>query len=110
MGILFSEPIGGEITIAYESEMFSGTSMETYLAQQLKNCKFSTCEENTKRQGCYYTTIPRVVKQKGIYGEDITSLNMDKVFKIVTHESGILNIANLRKYYTNFRHISWKQY
>lgn len=79
----FSEPIGGEITIACESEMFSGTSMETYLAEQLKNSKLLPSEKITKKQGCYYTTIPRVVKQKGIYGEDITSLNIDKVFKLL---------------------------
>lgn len=77
----FLEPIGGDITIACESEMFSGTSMEKSLAEQLKNSKFSGQEKKSQKQGCYYTTVPRVVKQKGIYGEDITSLNLDKVFK-----------------------------
>ncbi|XP_057791702.1 uncharacterized protein LOC131008706 isoform X2 [Salvia miltiorrhiza] len=77
------EPIGGDITIACESEMFSGTSMEKSLAEQLKN-KFSARKEKSQTQGCYYTTIPRVVKQKGVYGEDITSLNLDKTHLLET--------------------------
>ncbi|XP_042001524.1 protein AAR2 homolog [Salvia splendens] len=78
------EPIGGDITIACESEMFSGTSMEKSLAEQLKNSKFSGHEKKSQKQGCYYTTVPRVVKQKGIYGEDITSLNLDKTHLLET--------------------------
>lgn len=32
-----------------------------------------------QRKGCYYTSIPRVVKCKGISGQELTSLNLDKV-------------------------------
>ncbi|PIN03806.1 mRNA splicing factor [Handroanthus impetiginosus] len=75
------EPIGGEITIARESEMvgkFSKTAMEKALDDQLKNCKFSTPEEKSERRGCYYTAIPRVVKHKGMCGTELTNLNIDK--------------------------------
>lgn len=88
MHILFSEPIGGEITVACESDMvevFSKTSVEKSLAEQLKNSKLSTPGEKSQKRGCYYTEIPRFVKQKGLYGEDLTSLNIDKVFEIFTH-------------------------
>lgn len=86
MDIRFTEPIGGEITIACESEMvgkFSKTAMEKALAEQLKNSKFSTPEEKSQKRGCYYTVIPRVVKKKGMCGEDLTTLNLDKVFESV---------------------------
>ncbi|KAG6412670.1 hypothetical protein SASPL_125354 [Salvia splendens] len=54
------------------------------LFYSLKNSKFSGHEKKSPKQGCYYTTIPRVVKQKGIYGEDITSLNLDKTHLLET--------------------------
>lgn len=81
------EPIGGEITVACESdmvEMFSKTSVEKSLAEQLKNSKLSTREEKSQKRGCYYTAIPRFVKQKGLYGEDLTSLNIDKTHLLET--------------------------
>ncbi|KAK4426571.1 protein AAR2 [Sesamum alatum] len=76
-----TEPIGGEISIACESEMvgkFSKSVMERALAEQLKNSKFSAPEEKSQKRGCYYTAIPRVVKHKGMCGKDLTSLNIDK--------------------------------
>ncbi|KAL3813306.1 hypothetical protein ACJIZ3_014574 [Penstemon smallii] len=88
------EPLGGEITIACESEMvgkFSKTSVETALAEQLKNSKFTMPEEKSKRRGCYYTEIPRLVKHKGICGEELTSLNLDKTHlleNVLTKEYG----------------------
>ncbi|KAL7131740.1 hypothetical protein ABFS83_12G024500 [Erythranthe nasuta] len=75
------EPIGGEITIACESDMFAKstkTSMEKTLAEQLKNSKLSVPEEKSQRRGCYYTAVPRIVKQKGLGVEELTSLNLDK--------------------------------
>lgn len=84
MNLHFTEPIGGEITIAGESEMvgkLSKTTMEKALAEQLKNSKFSMPEEKSEKRSCYYTAIPRVVKHKGICGEELTSLNLDKVFE-----------------------------
>ncbi|KAL0395890.1 UNVERIFIED_CONTAM: protein AAR2 [Sesamum calycinum] len=75
------EPIGGEISIACESEMvgkFSKSAMEKSLAEQLKNSKFSGPEEKSQKRGCYYTAIPRVVKHKGMCGKELTSLNIDK--------------------------------
>ncbi|KAL0424052.1 UNVERIFIED_CONTAM: protein AAR2 [Sesamum radiatum] len=75
------EPIGGEISIACESEMvgkFSKSAMEKSLAEQLKNSKFSAPEEKSQKRGCYYTAIPRVVKHKGMCGKELTSLNIDK--------------------------------
>ncbi|KAK4410133.1 protein AAR2 [Sesamum angolense] len=75
------EPIGGEISIACESEMvgkFSKSAMEKSLAEQLKNSKFSVPEEKSQKRGCYYTAIPRVVKHKGMCGKELTSLNIDK--------------------------------
>ncbi|OVA18777.1 A1 cistron-splicing factor [Macleaya cordata] len=76
------EPIGGEITVACESglvDAFPKTSMEKALAEQLKNnSKFSETAEKSNKRGCYYTSIPRVVKNKGISGQNLTSLNLDK--------------------------------
>lgn len=81
------EPIGGEITVACESDMvevFSKTSVEKSLAEQLKNSNLSTPGEKSQKRGCYYTAIPRFVKQKGLYGEDLTSLNIDKTHLLET--------------------------
>ncbi|CAK9150643.1 unnamed protein product [Ilex paraguariensis] len=75
------EPIGGEITVACESEMVVNspkTSMEEVLAEQLKSGKFSSLIDKPKRSGCYYTPIPRVIKHKGISGQELTNLNLDK--------------------------------
>ncbi|XAR51480.1 hypothetical protein NMG60_11006114 [Bertholletia excelsa] len=75
------EPIGGEITVACESEMVGKipkTSMERALTEQLKDSKFSRSADKSQNKGCYYTAIPRVIKHKGIHGQDLTSLNLDK--------------------------------
>ncbi|KAL2457528.1 AAR2 protein family [Forsythia ovata] len=75
------EPVGGEITIACESEMVGSipkTAMEKAMIEQLKNTKFSKPIEKSQKRGCYYTPIPRVVKHKGIHSEDLTIMNLDK--------------------------------
>ncbi|KAI8032662.1 hypothetical protein LOK49_LG01G03028 [Camellia lanceoleosa] len=75
------EPIGGEITVACESEIvanISSTPTERALAEQLKNSKFSRSVDKSQRRGSYYTPIPRVIKNKGIHGQELTSLNLDK--------------------------------
>lgn len=56
------------------------TSMEKALDEQLKIGKFSCSSSEVKsRKGCYYTSIPHFIKQKGMQGEKLTSLNLDKV-------------------------------
>ncbi|KAG6742052.1 hypothetical protein POTOM_055336 [Populus tomentosa] len=77
------EPIGGEITVACESEMDKKspkTSIERALDAQLGTGKFSasTSVDQSKKRGCYYTTIPRVIKRRGMEGKELTSLNLDK--------------------------------
>ncbi|KAK3003218.1 hypothetical protein RJ639_018891 [Escallonia herrerae] len=75
------EPIGGDITVACEPEMigkFSGTSTEKALAEQLKNSRLSGPADKPKKRSCYYTSIPRVIKHKGLSGQELTSLNLDK--------------------------------
>ncbi|XP_057491597.1 LOW QUALITY PROTEIN: uncharacterized protein LOC130777313 [Actinidia eriantha] len=75
------EPIGGEITVACESEMVGNipkTSMEKAFAEQVRNSNFSRSVDKSQRRGCYYTPIPRVIKQKGIHGQELTCLNLDK--------------------------------
>ncbi|XP_058087854.1 uncharacterized protein LOC131234883 [Magnolia sinica] len=75
------EPIGGEITVACETALddtVPNTAMEKHLMEQLQNSKFSRSAEKSQRRGCYYTSIPHVVKHKGISGEELTSLNLDK--------------------------------
>lgn len=77
------EPIGGEITVACESEMHKNspkTSIERALDAQLGTGKFSasTSVDQSKKRGCYYTTIPRVIKRRGMEGKELTSLNLDK--------------------------------
>lgn len=77
-----AEPIGGEITVACESEVVKNgpkSAMENALDKQLKSCKFSASVETSQKRGCYYTSIPRVIKRKGIHGQELTSLNLDKV-------------------------------
>lgn len=76
-------PIGGDIMIAYESGLIDRvpiTVMERRLMEQLKDSKFSNSEaEGSHRHGCYYTSIPHAVKHKGISGEELTAINLDKV-------------------------------
>ncbi|XP_068637838.1 uncharacterized protein [Aristolochia californica] len=78
------EPIGGDISIACEAELFEScpkTTMEKRLVEQLKHSKFSTRSkpiEKPNKRGSYYTIIPNIVKQKGISGEELTSMNLDK--------------------------------
>lgn len=77
------EPVGGEITVACESEMDKNspkTSIERALDAQLGTGKFSasTSVDRSKKRGCYYTTIPRVIKRRGMEGKELTSLNLDK--------------------------------
>lgn len=54
------------------------TSMEKALDEQLRASKFSTTDDNSQKKGCYYTSIPRVIKRRGMQGEELTSLNLDK--------------------------------
>lgn len=74
------EPIGGEITVTSESLMkhTPQTKMDKALDEQLKTSKFSTTADKSQRKGCYYTSIPRIIKRKGLQGEELTSLNLDK--------------------------------
>lgn len=81
------EPIGGEISVASESRLFGDvpkTTMEKALAEQLKSSKFSSEVPSPEKKGCYYTPIPRVIKQKGICGAELTSLNLDKTHILET--------------------------
>ncbi|XP_057524750.1 uncharacterized protein LOC130804354 [Amaranthus tricolor] len=77
------EPIGGEITVTCESSLVGNTpktTTEKALADQLKNSKFGGEIESSEKKGCYYTPIPRVIKQKGISGAELTSVNLDKSY------------------------------
>lgn len=77
-----TEPIGGEISVAREPEMVSNipnSAMEKAFAEQVGTSKFSTSVNKSERRGCYYTSIPRFIKRKGICGKELTSLNLDKV-------------------------------
>ncbi|KAJ8442453.1 LOW QUALITY PROTEIN: hypothetical protein Cgig2_022336 [Carnegiea gigantea] len=81
------EPIGGEISVASESRLFGDipkTTMEKALAEQLKRSKFSSEVPSPEKKGCYYTPIPRVIKQKGVCGAELTSLNLDKTHILET--------------------------
>lgn len=55
------------------------TPMEKALDKQLKASKFATSVDKSQRKGCYYTSVPSVVKRKGMHGQELTSLNLDKV-------------------------------
>ncbi|EXB66973.1 hypothetical protein L484_004898 [Morus notabilis] len=75
------EPIGGEITVANEPAMIKNTpktAMEKALDEQLKSSKCSTSIDKSQLRGCYYTSIPRVIKRKGAQGHELTFLNLDK--------------------------------
>lgn len=56
--------------------------MEEALSEQLKNTKIQKSDDKVVKRGCYYTKIPRLIKQKGILGQDLTSLNLDKVLRV----------------------------
>jgi len=47
--------------------------------KQLKVGNSASSVGKSQRKGCYYTSIPRVVKCKGMSGQELTSLNLDKV-------------------------------
>ena len=53
--------------------------MEKALDEQMKSSKFLTSLDNSQSRRCSYTSIPHVIKQKGIHGQELTSLNIDKV-------------------------------
>ncbi|XP_066348471.1 uncharacterized protein [Miscanthus floridulus] len=76
------EPIGGEITIAWESSWLDRapqSDMERRLVEQLREVKFAkNAPVPSERRGCYYTSIPASVKHKDISGGDLTALNLDK--------------------------------
>ncbi|MED6132388.1 hypothetical protein PIB30_018590 [Stylosanthes scabra] len=77
------EPIGGEITVECEDDVVRSSSanktpMENALDKQLKAGNSATSVGESQRKGCYYTPIPRVVKRKGVSGQELTSLNLDK--------------------------------
>ncbi|ONI17425.1 hypothetical protein PRUPE_3G158200 [Prunus persica] len=83
------EPIGGEITVASESTMHvntPSTMMEKALDEQLNASRCSTPSDKSQTRGCYYTSIPRVTKRKGIHGQQLTSLNLDKLVESVLLE------------------------
>ena len=68
------------------------TTTEKALADQLKNSKFGGEIESSEKKGCYYTPIPRVIKQKGISGAELTSVNLDKVnlkYLSVSYAAGV---------------------
>ncbi|KAI3768168.1 hypothetical protein L2E82_18624 [Cichorium intybus] len=75
------EPIGAEITVINEPDILENnikTAMEEALSEQLKKSKIPKSDDKIKKRGCYYTKIPRLIKQKGILGQELTSLNLDK--------------------------------
>ncbi|KAJ0962740.1 hypothetical protein J5N97_027862 [Dioscorea zingiberensis] len=76
------EPTGGDITIAYESELADEvpkTAMEIQLVEQFRSSKFSSStSDKLHKQTCYYTLIPQIVKHKNISREELTALNLDK--------------------------------
>lgn len=81
--LISPEPIGGEITIAWESSWMDKapqTDMERRLMDQLKDGKFAkNAPVQSERRGCYYTTIPASIKHSNIFGDELTALNLDKV-------------------------------
>ncbi|KAI3500192.1 hypothetical protein L1887_36009 [Cichorium endivia] len=75
------EPIGAEITVINEPDILGNnikTAMEEALSEQLKKSKIPKSDDKIIKRGCYYTKIPRLIKQKGILGQELTSLNLDK--------------------------------
>ncbi|CAJ2653157.1 unnamed protein product [Trifolium pratense] len=62
-------PIGGEISVDCENDMFRNTpktSMEEALDKQLKIGNSATSVGTNQRKGCYYTSIPHVVTQGAV--------------------------------------------
>lgn len=56
--------------------------MERALDAQLKKSKSEASASSTeqpKGKRFYYTSIPRIIKHKGMSGQELTSLNLDKV-------------------------------
>ncbi|KAL1215272.1 hypothetical protein V5N11_017036 [Cardamine amara subsp. amara] len=76
------EPVGGEITVIYESAILEGgpkTEMERALDEQMKKSKSkASSTEQPKGNRFYYTAIPRIIKNKGMSGQELTSMNHDK--------------------------------
>ncbi|XP_050229591.1 uncharacterized protein LOC126678736 [Mercurialis annua] len=77
------EPIGGEITIESEAGITKGipkTATEKALDEQLRNskCSVDASVDKSKKRGCYYTSIPYVIKHRGMERAELTSLNLDK--------------------------------
>ncbi|KAJ3692384.1 hypothetical protein LUZ60_012734 [Juncus effusus] len=81
------EPIGKEITIMQESEITDlkapKTEMEKKLMEQLKRAKcpsirVSSNEFEKNKKGFYFTKIPQFVRNKGMCGDKLTELNLDK--------------------------------
>ncbi|KAG2322049.1 hypothetical protein Bca52824_015262 [Brassica carinata] len=78
------EPVGGEITVIYESAILEGgpkTEMERALDAQMKKSKSEASAssiEQPKGNRFYYTSIPRIIKHKGMSGQELTSMNLDK--------------------------------
>lgn len=61
------------------SQSTSKSAVEKVLEDQLKASKFATPVDSSQRRGCYYTKIPHVIKQRGVHGQELTYLNLDKV-------------------------------
>uniref|UniRef100_A0A0A0M0D1 Protein AAR2 homolog n=1 Tax=Cucumis sativus TaxID=3659 RepID=A0A0A0M0D1_CUCSA len=75
------EPIGGDITVVCEpgiSQSTSKSAVEKVLDDQLKGSKFATPVDSSQSRGCYYAKIPHVIKQRGVHGQELTYLNLDK--------------------------------
>ncbi|KAL8257234.1 hypothetical protein R6Q59_029275 [Mikania micrantha] len=75
------EPIGADISVIHEPDILKNgpkTVMEEALSEQLKNTNIPKSDDTLKKRSCYYTKIPRLVKQKGVLSQDLTSLNLDK--------------------------------
>lgn len=85
---LFAEPVGAVISVTHESVLFDQvqkTEVEKRLLAQLRNRSYSErSSEKAVKRGCFYTTIPKSVKQRNINGEELTALNLDKVIAKVS--------------------------
>uniref|UniRef100_A0A0D9W1Z9 AAR2 splicing factor homolog n=1 Tax=Leersia perrieri TaxID=77586 RepID=A0A0D9W1Z9_9ORYZ len=98
------EPIGGEITIAWESSWMDKapqTDMERRLMDQLKDEKFTkNAAVQSERRGCYYTTIPASIKLSNTSGNELTALNLDKPL----HTRTIMFVKFIRAIYYQLKH------
>lgn len=61
------------------SQSTSKSAIEKVLDDQLKASKFAMHVDSSQRRKCYYTEIPHVIKQRGVHGQELTNLNLDKV-------------------------------